>query len=138
VTANRRSVDPAGRRHRAASSLPLVRIDFDRSTDAPARARSAVLACLGDDPLQDDLTLTASELVTNVLRHTSDGGSLEVYDGDVVVVEVRDTDPTPPVRREPGAHGGFGIGIVSALADAWGTECTPFGKTVWAAFSRKG
>jgi anti-sigma regulatory factor (Ser/Thr protein kinase) len=117
---------------------PRVRVEFGRSTDVPARARAAIVEGLRDEPRRDDLTLAASELVTNVLRHTTAGGALEVYDGDVVVMAVHDADPAPPLERESGPHGGFGIGIVSAIADAWGTECSDNGKTVWAVFRRFG
>jgi anti-sigma regulatory factor (Ser/Thr protein kinase) len=127
---------PVGHSLHELPSTPQLRFEFDCSSDAPARARAAVGRYFRGDPLRSDLTLTASELVTNVLRHTGNRGALEVYDGDAVVVAVHDWDPMPPTRREPGAHGGFGIAIVSAIADAWGMECTKLGKSVWAVFER--
>jgi anti-sigma regulatory factor (Ser/Thr protein kinase) len=84
--------------------------------------------------------LLASELVTNVVRHTSAATGLARADmrvrlySDRVRVEVRDDGPgfPAPAVDAPGADSaaGWGLQLVDELADAWGVE--PGAKTsVW-------
>jgi hypothetical protein len=48
-------------------------------------------------------------------------------------VEVRDDDPSPPVRRprDPLATTGRGLLLVNELASAWGSQPAGRGKVVW-------
>jgi anti-sigma regulatory factor (Ser/Thr protein kinase) len=117
---------------------PDVTLRFGHDLTAARKARSAV------DPLlreggewADDVRLVASELVTNVVRHTDDGGRLDAWDADPLVVEVTDPDRQMPAQRPTAdASCGRGLAIVDQLADEWGTERTETGKVVWARFKR--
>jgi anti-sigma regulatory factor (Ser/Thr protein kinase) len=119
-----------------------VEFEFGHSDTAARGARDALAPLFQDssDPIAEDVTLTASELVTNVVRHTADGGLLSAWDPapDVPLrLEVSDTEPTEPkAAKEAGECGGYGLGIVAAVSDAWGVVRTHSGKVVWAEFDR--
>lgn len=95
-----------------------------------------------DDPVSRDeaeaAVLVASELVTNACRHTQGAVGIRiVWDGTALTIEVDDQDDStglpeivPTTKR--GGHGGFGLGLVDQLAEAWGASHKPFGKTVFA------
>ncbi|WP_431035084.1 ATP-binding protein [Streptomyces sp. P6-2-1] len=109
------------------------------------------------DPVIDDAVLVLSELLSNACRHgrplpeeTARPGAEEFEEGDVLAawevtpggrltVEVTDGGgPTRPVPSTPSvsAHGGRGLGIVTALAEKWGVRDEPHGEvTVWATLS---
>ena len=86
----------------------------------------------------DEVLLVASELVTNAVRHGD--GEIEVR-VDVgprgVRLEVLDeggvTVPEPPGVMPVNSPGGWGLHLVRALAQAWGSGFDPHGRTlVWA------
>ncbi|GGV49346.1 ATP-binding protein [Streptomyces longisporoflavus] len=94
----------------------------------------------------DDAVLVLSELLSNACRHGRPLGEGMVGDGDVraawhvdttgrLTVEVTDGGgPTRPVPATPSvtAHGGRGLNIITALADAWGVRDDTHGEvTVW-------
>ncbi len=118
-----------------------VSLDFGHDVDAARRAREAIQELFEGraDPLVDDVRLVTSELVTNVIQHTDDGGSLLVVDprpDGPVRIEVADRDcrppPFKPVRR---ALGGRGLSIVDGLCSRWGVRrMGARGKVVWAEF----
>ncbi len=92
---------------------------------------------IGSDSV-DDVTLVASELIGNAIRHA--GGDRDawvvlwvVQDGGVTV-SVEDPSHDLPVRRNPGpdATSGRGLAIVDTLSQDWGVEHTARGKRVWA------
>jgi len=93
-----------------------------------------------DDPIADDVRLATSELVTNVIRHTDDGGELRAWDPrpDVPLrLEVEDPDATmPEIPDDTPAIGGRGLHIVDQIADDWGVQQRSPGKVVWAEFDR--
>jgi anti-sigma regulatory factor (Ser/Thr protein kinase) len=102
------------------------------------RDRIAILRSELDAELVADIMLLSSELVTNAYRHSgtrSDGRiALRVsMKGGVVRVEVEDHGeaPSEPHLREPDETGGWGLHIVSQLADRWGTKKTGTGNLVW-------
>ncbi|MFK4069551.1 ATP-binding protein [Streptomyces sp. NPDC029674] len=95
----------------------------------------------------DDAVLILSELLSNACRHGRPLGRGMVGDGDVraawhvdeagrLTVEVTDGGgPTRPAPATPSvtAHGGRGLNIITALADAWGVRDDVHGEvTVWA------
>jgi anti-sigma regulatory factor (Ser/Thr protein kinase) len=119
-----------------------VHFEFPNEPGASRGAREAMTPMFSDpaDPIAEDVGLTVSELVTNVVRHTADGGLLEAWDPkpDVPLrVEVSDSDvSSPEINKEPGLDGGYGLRIVERLADEWGVVRATSGKTVWAEFDR--
>ncbi|RNL74403.1 ATP-binding protein [Streptomyces sp. I6] len=104
------------------------------------RARHLAVAQLGlwglrELPdLEETVELLISELVTNSVRHTRGPLrlNLRVRDGRLCC-EVEDTNSDGPAgcSAEHWAEGGRGIGILDALADAWGSCRTATGKTTW-------
>jgi anti-sigma regulatory factor (Ser/Thr protein kinase) len=132
---------------RGADPLEVSRIELQANPHAPAAARRAVSARLGDAGLADQVdtaALLVSEVVTNALQH---GGGLEELiveiDAEGVSIGVRDTSPQPP--REEGSQGpgavrvvggglienGRGLLLVDMLADSWGWRPESGGKLVW-------
>ena len=89
------------------------------------------------DALAFDVSLAASELVTNAIHHGARPIQLRLRkQRDHLVLEVRDSGPgVPNVRHsQPDAVSGRGLLIVSQLAERWGIRPGPAGKTVWAQF----
>jgi nicotinamide-nucleotide amidase len=133
---------PAMRDHQ--SRAPDAEFTFDHDLAAPRTARQTLRPLIGDEgnPIARAVETVASELVTNVVRHTDDGGIMRAWDPKTDLpfhLEVSDPDPTMPQLREtPGASGGFGMRIIDQMADAWGAEPTEHGKTIWAEFNRPG
>ncbi len=122
---------------------PDVEFDFGHEPGAPRRARRALRPLLDPDgdPIAPAVESVASELVSNVVQHTVDGGTVRAWDPKPDLpfhLEVSDDDPTIPDQREAGADesGGRGLSIVDELSDAWGIEGRPDGKTIWADFNR--
>ena len=81
--------------------------------------------------------LVVSELVANAVLHGGGTVTVNLVDtGEGVRVEVEDENPMPPVPLEihPARVGGYGMHIVSRLAD-WGWRPSGAGKVVWARIS---
>ncbi|MGW5412431.1 ATP-binding protein [Actinomadura geliboluensis] len=130
---------------------------------APGQVRSLVelrLASWGLAWLADDMTLIASELVTNAVVHGARGGRIRVrlqLEHAGVLLAVWDPSDRSPVRKRPleavlgdaapdaealgsdrdDSTGGRGVPIIQALADECGVTPTtdPAGKWVWARVS---
>ena len=120
---------------------PDVRFEFGNDETAPRRAREALWALFtgSDDPIADAVMLTASELVSNVVRHTDSSGLLQAWDPkpDIPLrLEVKDYYPGLPAIATDPVVGGRGLAIVDKVADAWGVDPTTDGKVVWAEFNR--
>lgn len=117
---------------------PDITFAFGHDASAPRDARRALqpLFASGDE-FADVVQLVASELVTNVVLHTEGGGRFAAWAADPVRLEVHDDDPRlPGARPEPSVNGGRGLAIVSGIADRWGAETCPDGKTLWAELRR--
>jgi anti-sigma regulatory factor (Ser/Thr protein kinase) len=112
---------------------PVVRMPLGSDSDAPFAARHAL------DPVRAELgesryrvcQLLVSELVTNMVLHTSGARSVAAADmrvrlyGDRVRVEVRDDGPgfKPHARSaDQDVGSGWGLHLVDELADNWGVE----------------
>jgi anti-sigma regulatory factor (Ser/Thr protein kinase) len=80
--------------------------------------------------------LVASELVCNAVEHAHSSSKLALtLTRSGLLVSVRDFCLTPIPRPRPidiNAHRGRGLHLVAALAQAWGAESHPDGKTIWA------
>jgi anti-sigma regulatory factor (Ser/Thr protein kinase) len=106
-----------------------------------AAARRFVAAALAAWPAtQEAAQLLVSEVVTNAVVHSASGdqgGSLEVryaFDDHEVYVEVLDAGgATAPSRHAEHLEGisGRGLGLVEALASAWGVHDHQAGRVVW-------
>ena len=114
---------------------------FDHDIHAPTDARHLLgdLMSDDDDPVAAPAALVASELVSNVVLHTADGGVFRAWDPrpDVPVrIEVEDPDPNMPEEHAERSVGGRGLTIVAAVAEAAGEARTERGKGVGAEFDR--
>ncbi|MEV7500591.1 ATP-binding protein [Streptomyces sp. NPDC093018] len=86
-----------------------------------------------------DVRLCATELLTNVVEHVGGGTPVRVAIVDLsgpdrARIEVTDPDPRgmPTVlSAAETAECGRGLVLVAALAERWGVERGPGGKTVW-------
>jgi len=106
--------------------------------------RQLARAVAGDDDQGDTAALCVSELVTNALVHSRSG----LPGGAVTVcfealpgcgglrIGVRDDGTRVPAAACPGiglpgaAESGYGLGIVAAVAAAWGVSTDPDGHSV--------
>ena len=98
------------------------------------RFLSDTLDSWGATDVVDTVTLLVSELVANVVVHTSTTPAVSVrLLTDRVHVEVSDGDPTLPEVKAAGiaATSGRGMAMVDALAMAWGAVPVEGGKIVW-------
>jgi anti-sigma regulatory factor (Ser/Thr protein kinase) len=99
--------------------------------------RFAVDACrsTADGVDSDTVALLVSEIATNALVHGTGQVVVRVLPAAAsgVRIEVRDGSSRLPARRRATAmdEGGRGIALVEELAQAWGSELTCDGKTVW-------
>lgn len=88
--------------------------------------------------LEPAASLVLSELTTNSLIHARSSFVVELTLTDQQLrLAVRDSSTRLPVAKphSPDAATGRGLRIVAAFADAWGTEASSDGKTVWAVLS---
>jgi anti-sigma regulatory factor (Ser/Thr protein kinase) len=92
------------------------------------------------DGILDDLELLASEVVTNALIHAHSEVDVRLREYcDRIRVEVRDSDPHPPVptavlamdETNQESESGRGLLIVEAVASRWGSSPAGRGKTTW-------
>lgn len=116
---------------------------FASEDDAPHASRVLVREFLTDHGAADMAgagELLISELVTNVIRHARSAVEIDLYwEGDALRAEVRDGSSIPPAMRDlAGAHGGYGLRIVTALARDWGVTQIDDGKAVWFVLDRRG
>lgn len=87
--------------------------------------------------LVDDVTLVASELTTNAVRHAGTRFTVTIAArADAVVLTVKDGSAARPVRTTPGPDdaAGRGVVIVDAVSRDWGVVVDGSAKAVWAAF----
>lgn len=122
------------------TGLGELELSFLAARTAPGQVRTHVelhLAEWGLSRLCDDLTVIASELVTNAVVHGPEGGQIRVRftrEARGVLLEVWDSSDSMPVRKgDPEGLGGRGLPVVETLAaecGVWPTE--PQGKWVWA------
>jgi anti-sigma regulatory factor (Ser/Thr protein kinase) len=109
---------------------------FDCQPQSVPAARRFVRDVLSDHSRRvvESVELMATELATNCVQHAQTAFELTIYDGrGQIRIEVRDTGPGRPVPQTPTPRErrGRGLGIVQAMADSWGIDPSPKGKTVW-------
>ncbi len=114
----------------------VVRLPSDgRAAGQARRLVRERLAVWDLTALCDTVVLLTSELVTNVLLHTTSAPRLSVArSGSGVRVAVADDSPVPPAQRRPSqqATTGRGVRLLVELADDWGFELDDErGKSVW-------
>lgn len=88
----------------------------------------------GYEAFEADVSLAVTELVTNAVVHAASDVLVTLVDRDgAVQVRVGDRGPAPPRLIHPNSTstGGRGVMLVDAVADHWGIEPDPPGKTVW-------
>jgi len=125
---------------------PVPRSDHPDEIVLPPQRSSArlarhwvirVIASSGVTGAQNQVVeLLTAEVVANAAVHGPAEGSIRVRawtDATHVYVTVSDESSTSPVVRhpEPSDVSGRGVALVQALADDWGVEAGPDGKTVW-------
>jgi anti-sigma regulatory factor (Ser/Thr protein kinase) len=123
---------------------PVLRV-LPGTPDSAKAARLLTCELLGDDdPATETAMLLVSELVTNSITHSQSGrpgGTVTVAlcAGPAgVLIQVRD-DGGPAEPRLAAADGqcpggsehGYGLVLVAALADTWGSLATAEGRVTW-------
>ncbi|MFI1657156.1 SpoIIE family protein phosphatase [Streptomyces sp. NPDC020472] len=126
-------------RHLPPDGLAQWEIPYDLSAVGTARAHVEDRLRRWNHPADPfAVTLVASELVTNALRHGAAPVVLRlIADGPSLTCEVSDAGQAAPHLRHAKAvdEGGRGLVICASLADNWGVRYTDGGKTVWAELS---
>ncbi|MFD9794075.1 ATP-binding protein [Streptomyces sp. NPDC059070] len=88
---------------------------------------------------REAIKLVASELITNAVVHAEGPITLGLYLDEarllLVVHDSSRTLPAPPDSCDSTeVESGRGLLLVNVFADRWGSDLTPGGKKVWAAF----
>lgn len=132
---------PAPTQRGRADRRPVLELDLDRNSQAPALARAAINGfCQHRDVSATaiaTLTLLVSEVVTNAVvhPHVEESATITVHarlDSDSVHIEVRDPGArfTPRPRDPDRVDGGYGLYLVEQEATDWGLRSGPT-TTVW-------
>ncbi|MFI0425099.1 ATP-binding protein [Spongiactinospora sp. 9N601] len=107
--------------------------------DQLAAARAWALSLLpAGCPRADDVALVVGELATNAVLHSASGAPHGTYTLAIaaaapgsVEITVVDAGPAPVPADRPCGPGGWGLGIVAALADAYEVHAGPLGRIAW-------
>lgn len=125
---------------RSNAERPTCGFTVAAAVDAVPSARRQVAALakgLGlpvSDEALETVELLASEVIANAVLHSGAPCDVAVTRIDERLrIEVTDTDLSLPsaVEAGPNDESGRGLLLVDALADAWGTQPEPCGKTTW-------
>ncbi|WP_434444180.1 ATP-binding protein [Lentzea sp. E54] len=126
-------------RDEASAEPPLVLMDLDASTPPLAAIRRRIADALADLSTHERhaVLLVATELVTNAYEHAWFACQIRLWRirrPDVVLVEVDDISPYPPVLglSQLDETRGNGLRLVDNFTTRWGTTAQAAGKTVWA------
>jgi anti-sigma regulatory factor (Ser/Thr protein kinase) len=120
------------------STIPKART-FAGDPHEIRNVRHFVGQCIKGCPVADDVTLLASEIATNAVRHTASGRDgtfcvlVQASNGSVRV-EVHDLgSDTAPLIRHTGSpeESGAGLKLVDMIADRWGCHGSQLGRVVW-------
>jgi anti-sigma regulatory factor (Ser/Thr protein kinase) len=108
--------------------------DLESTTAARRFAERTMTDWSVDGERFETARLLVSELVANAVTHAETDVTLQLdLSPERLRIEVRDGADGEPRARRPRHDDptGRGLMIVEALADRWGVEPTPPGKTVW-------
>jgi hypothetical protein len=99
------------------------------------------LTAWGSDDAAWAAAQVVSELAGNCSLHARTDFSVRLLrEGEALRLEVRDGSPARVRPRRYGARSttGRGLRLVESLADSWGVDTSPLGKTVWVALRAGG
>jgi anti-sigma regulatory factor (Ser/Thr protein kinase) len=94
----------------------------------------ALRACEWDEDCVGVVALLTTELATNAVVHARTPYSITIGLTDLMVrIDVVDESGARPVLKQSMAHdgGGRGLFFLDVMADKWGIEDRPGGKSVW-------
>ena len=125
--------------------MPVLRV-LPGTPESASLARALAREVLGDShPVLETVLLVVSELVTNAIIHSLSGAAggtvlLALCPGPAgILIQVRDNGgPWRPLELvKPGiaAEHGYGLVLVDALADSWGTLPSTQGRVTWCRIS---
>lgn len=112
--------------------------DLANVSEARRFARRALID-FGAEELEFETCQLVSELATNAAIHAGTPFEIELdYDGKDLRIRVTDGSPRAPVAKSHSeiATTGRGLRLVSSIAEDWGAELRPDGKTVWCTLRR--
>jgi anti-sigma regulatory factor (Ser/Thr protein kinase) len=120
---------------------PLLRV-LPGTPQAVSVARQIARQLLGDEhPATETAVLLLSELVTNSVMHSKSGApggtvTVALCSGPAgILIQVRDdggpSEPRVSAISADGAEHGYGLLLVDALAERWGTISSPDGRVTW-------
>lgn len=129
--------------------MSLDEVQLPGGPGAPAAARRALREELGDrvpGRVLEDAGLLVSELVTNAVLHGRVGpgsrlGMRVARRDGLVRIEVRDEGQgfaAAGARAGPDDPGGYGLFLVTQIADAWGIAESGDPTTVWFELKHEG
>ncbi len=106
---------------------------------APSRVRHWMTAQLSDWRVPESIigaaVLCTSELTTNALLHAGTAARVEIdLSSERLLVSVADSGTRGTVTKaqtDTLSSRGRGLGLIEQLSDAWGTDPTVRGSTVW-------
>ncbi len=130
----------------ARMTFPELSHDYPGRPEAVGQARAWVAGCVAGCPAVGDVVLCVSEAASNAVKFTRSrtGGTFTVRivarPGRVRIEVADQGGPNAPVPRAPanGAEGGRGLGLIAALAAAWGVNGGDAGRCVWMEFTWPG
>jgi len=123
----------------AAAPSRAASLQLPAEATAPGRVRRWLSGQLRawdvPEEVADAAVLCASELATNALLHAGTPARIDIdLSAERLLVAVSDTGTRGAVARTQAdglSSRGRGLGMVEALTDAWGTDPTLRGSTVW-------
>lgn len=121
----------------------MVSVSLAGGPGAASHARNALrrLPLDADEPVQENMRLLVTELVTNSVRHAREAEVrlMVAAAPHTVRIEVADTGPgfTPGPRPAPSSReGGWGLYLVERLSDRWGVMSINGATRVWCELDR--
>lgn len=114
-----------------------ARAGFSAELASVGEARRFVrraLVDLGADELEFEACQLVSELATNAVIHAATPFEVDLdYGRNELHIRVSDASPKGPVIKShsDSATTGRGLRLVGTMADQWGVDIRPDGKTVW-------